>query len=789
MTSLESALNLLSRGFWPVPITPIDDDGPSPGKRPIGEGWGEKRHTAKSLRAAFKANPHAGVGLVLGPNSGISDIEVEDKSVGEDTLSVLLGGECFETMGWSSERGPHYLFRWDERLRRYKNIIKGTKVPGVELRLGHDGQFQSVCPPSPSISGRQREWNGIETIAALPECFFAMMDQLFLEETEEPKAGTAPVRAARTNGDSIEDRARAYLAKLPEAVEHQRGHDKLYHAACVLVDNFLLSYQQALPILRDWNRDKAIPPESDKQVEHKLTDAIKNSDRSGKALNGDRTLYSSAALARQAEEWESPSLDSPPSAAPFPLDVFPPDLSRFVNEAAECLTCPPDFLAMAVLAISGAVIGRSLALIIKDSWVESPALYAAFVARPGATKSPALALVARPLWDLTEELITGHKDEVERLKEDRKRALALRKARQDTGPPPPDEPTPTLRRIAVGDSTCEAMAGIRAENPRGIIMIRDELTAWVASLNQYKAGGKGSDRQFFLSAWSGAAVTVDRKSHLEKGPIHITHPFLSVIGAMTPEMLCELADAKDRDDGFIDRLLFALPDPVQVRWNPKAVPAEPLEDWGRTVRYLWNRPMTFDDRGKPRPFFVRFTPPALSAYAAWFDDHCEEAEELDFPRHLDGAWSKMRAYCARLALILDQLHRAYDPTSEDRPLDVGTRSAEGAIRLIDYFKDHCRRVRSLMRGAADDNPDARAILRWAERGGRDTFSESDARHNFPSRFGDRGPDLDKALDWLKARSYIRPSPDQGVKGVGRPKSKLYQLNPKVLGHMAAEYLQ
>jgi hypothetical protein len=75
-----------------------------------------------------------------------------------------------------------------------------------------------------------------------------------------------------------EARARAYVFApgFPESVAGQNGHGRLYHVASVLVDGFGLTFDQPLPIFQDWNRYKAKPPESDNQVRHKLSDAIKN---------------------------------------------------------------------------------------------------------------------------------------------------------------------------------------------------------------------------------------------------------------------------------------------------------------------------------------------------------------------------------------------------------------------------------------------------------------------------------------------------------------------------------
>jgi hypothetical protein len=67
-------------------------------------------------------------------------------------------------------------------------------------------------------------------------------------------------------------------------------------------------------------------------------------------------------------------------------------------------------------------------------------------------------------------------------------------------------------------------------------------------MNQYKAGGKGADRQFWLKVWSNAPVKVDHKSR--KVPAIISDPWVSVVGSIQPEILPELKVG--RNDGMID---------------------------------------------------------------------------------------------------------------------------------------------------------------------------------------------------------------------------------------------
>jgi len=73
------------------------------------------------------------------------------------------------------------------------------------------------------------------------------------------------------------ERARAYLfsPKFPDSIEGEGGHKVLYRVACELVDGFGLNREQAWPIYQEWNQAKAKPPEDEKQLGHKLDDAIK----------------------------------------------------------------------------------------------------------------------------------------------------------------------------------------------------------------------------------------------------------------------------------------------------------------------------------------------------------------------------------------------------------------------------------------------------------------------------------------------------------------------------------
>ncbi len=195
-------------------------------------------------------------------------------------------------------------------------------------------------------------------------------------------------------------------------------------------------------------------------------------------------------------------------------------------------------------------------------------------------------------------------------------------------------------------------------------------------MNQYK-GGKGADSEFYLSAWGNTPYAVDRKN-LEE-PIILARPFLSVIGGLPPDRLTEL-QGHNGEDGFIQRILFAWPQPVEVRWTDEVVSPEALAAYEAVVRAL----LAMDWQGeKPKALYL--TDGAQCMFEIWHDEHCAEMERPDLLPGLRGFYSKLKGYCGRLALI-------HALTTNPKAEEVDEESVLAAMDQIDYFKAQAARV-------------------------------------------------------------------------------------------------
>src|SRR5215203_3373576 len=285
-----------------------------------------------------------------------------------------------------------------------------------------------------------------------------------------------------------------------------------------------------------------------------------------------------------------------PAPDAFPVSAMPRGCQQLIREAAAAIGCPPEFVALPMLAVLSSAIGNSRVVKLKEGWEEAAGIYAAVIADPGEKKTPAYKVAIEPATKRQAALRDAYQVELDEYKREL-RAYEVDKAdaRKAGEPAPPPPQPPTMSRTVVEDTTVEALAVVLEGTPRGVLAMRDELAGWVRAVDQYKQGGKGADRQFWLSAWSNVYVAVDRKTRGE--PLILTRPFVSVFGSIQPGVLSELCDG--REDGLLDRFVFAYPEPVRSRWSDAEITTGARDAYRRLYDALRNKHMPEDNHGDP----------------------------------------------------------------------------------------------------------------------------------------------------------------------------------------------
>ena len=396
------------------------------------------------------------------------------------------------------------------------------------------------------------------------------------------------------------------------------------------------------------------------------------------------------------------------------------------------------------------------------------------VGGPSSGKSPALEFVTRPLWKINRSLLDAYR--VAKMEYDQ--AVERHKSAKG-GENLPVPLKPELRSAVLDDVTVEAVAPLLSVNHRGLLIVKDEGMALVASFNQYKKGGRGSDRQFFLSALMGKPIRVDRKGQTDGLPILIDHPFLGIIGNVPPDLLGEFREKREANDGFIERILFAFPDPnPRPPWSEAGVADSTLERWAEIVSRLRAMEMS-SKNGEPRPHVVSFTPEAERLWVDWYNAHVEEVNSPGFDEQALAGEVKLVDFAGRFVLILHLLTLACDPgfrIGEMIP-PVPPSIVQGAIRLWGYFRSHHSRVRWHLDGGVG-NRQAGRIIRWIRRNRIEQFTQKEVNDNIRSRPGEN----ERALVWMEDRGVIRPLAEAPrPKGArGKKPSPAYEVTPALL---------
>ncbi len=172
----------------------------------FGKQWQHKT-TNDSETISKWLSQNSNIGLLLGPKSGVIDIEY-DTDEGRDIVENWLGG--FPTPTYKSSKSIHRLFKYDDR---FKDEPSKAAICGVEFRFGHDSA-QSVIPPSWHEEAKiNYEWiDGLSPDDCepmeLPDDFWAW----YVENRDKQPLKEAPLITykAANGGDGLVDIARAW---------------------------------------------------------------------------------------------------------------------------------------------------------------------------------------------------------------------------------------------------------------------------------------------------------------------------------------------------------------------------------------------------------------------------------------------------------------------------------------------------------------------------------------------------------------------------------------------------
>jgi phage tail protein X len=515
-----------------------------------------------------------------------------------------------------------------------------------------------------------------------------------------------------------------------------------------------------------------------------------------------------------ANDWPEPK-PLPGGLAPvdsFNSDFLPDALAPWVEDIANRLQCPPDYVAVAALTSFGSLVGRRIGIKpqSKTDWIEIPNLWGCIIGRPGMLKSPAMMEALKPLHHLEVEAekaygeaFTAHQAALAEfkleksvkesiLKEELKKKAAqkvvslgsfsslkeaIKEAQKDPlglGPGP-EEPKPV--RYRTNDSSYEAIGELLVSNPTGLLVERDELVSLLKHLDRED---QSVARGFYLSGWSGTqSYSFDR---ISRGHIHVDAVCIAVLGNTQPARIAEYIHRANHGgaggDGLIQRFgLLVWPD-APADWQN--IDEYPNREAREQAWKVYEDASKIDEAtafklGAEKGQYdkvpaLRFDEAAQQDFLDWRTDLETRVRSGELSPALEGHLAKYRTLVPSLALLNHLAERVEGAVSQ--------RALLKALAIAHYLESHARRVY----GSADEAElaAAKAILKHIRTGDlKDAFSARDIHQHGWSHLTER-EQVGAGLGLLDDLDYIAASvPSAGARG-GRPKVT-YRINPRISG--------
>jgi len=249
------------------------------------------------------------------------------------------------------------------------------------------------------------------------------------------------------------------------------------------------------------------------------------------------------------------------------------------------------------------------------------------------------------------------------------------------GDPPQAPELPVLSRTWCSDTTMEALACLLQQNPRGILVVADELAGWMGSFDRYSQG-KGGDAAKWLEVHGARSVFIDRKTGNPR-VIYIPRAAVSIAGGIQPPTLQRALGREYFENGLAARLLLACPPRRAKRWTDAVIPRDVEQAVVMVFDRLFSLMPSTDQMGDPEARTIRMSPEAKEVWVPFYNEHAKE--HADMTGDLSAAWSKLEGYAARLALVVHCIRwAAGDPSlvnhsfADEKSITAGSRSPTGS---------------------------------------------------------------------------------------------------------------
>jgi len=271
--------------------------------------------------------------------------------------------------------------------------------------------------------------------------------------------------------------------------------------------------------------------------------------------------------------------------------------------------------------------------------------------------------------------------------------LAKYEAAKDKGEKP-EKPKP--RNYFFQDFTTEGLALSLEGTTHGTAIAVDELAEMLAGFNQYK-GGKGNDRQKWLTIYDSGGMKVDRSSGKR---MFLTHTPVSILGTIQPDVLKQQMGDLYTVDGLWQRFLWVNLPVTRLPAPNDGVTCNISELLLGIYRRLENLPA----------IAYSISSEARKLWSRWHD-WCETQKLAEAHPSIRTLYPKARERAARIALVFHIVEAVAKNQMPSKEISADTLNA--AIQFVQWTIKQTRLLYADL--GITEHQDSAKITRFVER--------------------------------------------------------------------------
>lgn len=386
-------------------------------------------------------------------------------------------------------------------------------------------------------------------------------------------------------------------------------------------------------------------------------------------------------------------------------EMLPSCIASWVSDVCERIEAPFSLGVVNSLSIIGSLIGNRVAIKPKANdfnYLEYPNLWGCIIGSPSMKKTPVFNEISSSIKRIQSENIKEFEKDMDKYFQDlevyeakkKQHKEQLKKDTDNTSVFEFEKPIKPRRKIHyTQDATIEAIASLVDENPKGILVLRDELTGFLKNLDRQ---GNEEYRSFFLEGWSSGSKSIDRKLST---PIYIHKLTLSVLGNIQPSMIKPYIYESvkgHKADGLLQRFqLLVYAEDVEIKGIDRTPNTIARQNFDDVIKYVLETEQFdgADYNEYNKQAFYSYSKEAQEEFTKWYKDIHKEAKATD-NEALESHLAKYPKLINSLALIFHicELSDGYSRNNYDISLENFTK----ALNLTNVLKSHAIKLYSIV---------------------------------------------------------------------------------------------